>query len=641
METEYFKVDPFTDEERSSIFSQVNTVDYNLQMKFVKFASEYQDHYDTRTKQIESHMDLKNGNVIRSSISVLIITGSVFKNNIYVENGREENFYENAEDLSTAFYICHLFHYVYGIPYQQLLITSTQQEQFNGSNHSFTFNNSNYGLFQNVVLAQVGNTQYKFFLEKWLLERFVPFNSDFIKEKLSISEQYTKLFVFILDHESVDRFGELEYDKIIYTLNQISCKHFYVFNDSCYSTSLIDLINTSYSFNEFFPELPEEDSAKLFQHFSNMTSINDADSDFFIINFRNYISQNFKIETKDKLLKYLQEVDIKKLISLINYISKYLPSFECIPKHIAQFREKSTIFAESIHGGNSITLPPRRIYAFIYKNYRSCVSIFSSIFIEAFLSKPITFDEFCQKIKDLFPKYKNNFIDIIIKQHKKTIEEEQSNEKKKKQLKEDEEEETPEEIINKFFEIDPLDENHMHKTNNSSSEWPKFGEIFEDKKDNWNVDSSEVDPIEYENVYINQLLKYKLSFPKNPDNYGPSKEERLIKKYLQDFAKEFNKKLKAKNLKEFSLPKRLFNASNSTKEKILNQMRGKGFHTWTAFFTKINPYIVDNLYKGLEFLKYPIIRYANNINDEKDIPDLLSETYNTLLPFWKDYRLNY
>lgn len=70
-------------------------------------------------------------------------------------------------------------------------------------------------------------------------------------------------------------------------------------------------------------------------------------------------------------------------------------------------------------------------------------------------------------------------------------------------------------------------------------------------------------------------------------------------------------------------------------------MRGKGFHTWTAFFTKINPYIVDNLYKGLEFLKYPIIRYSNNINDGKDIPDLLSETYNTLLPFWKNYRLNY
>ena len=47
-------------------------------------------------------------------------------------------------------------------------------------------------------------------------------------------------------------------------------------------------------------------------------------------------------------------------------------------------------------------------------------------------------------------------------------------------------------------------------------------------------------------------------------------------------------------------------------------MRGKGFHIWTAFFTKINPYIVDNLSKGLEFLKYPIIRYANNINDEKN-----------------------
>lgn len=38
----------------------------------------------------------------------------------------------------------------------------------------------------------------------------------------------------------------------------------------------------------------------------------------------------------------------------------------------------------------------------------------------------------------------------------------------------------------------------MHKTNNSSSEWPKFGEIFEDKKDSWNVHSSEVDPKEYE-----------------------------------------------------------------------------------------------------------------------------------------------
>lgn len=42
-----------------------------------------------------------------------------------------------------------------------------------------------------------------------------------------------------------------------------------------------------------------------------MESINDADSDFFIINFRNYTSQNFQKESKDKLLKYLQEADIK------------------------------------------------------------------------------------------------------------------------------------------------------------------------------------------------------------------------------------------------------------------------------------------------------------------------------------------
>lgn len=54
-------------------------------------------------------------NSICTSISVLVIDGSVFKNKIICKNGREENFYENAEDLSTAFYIRNMFHYAYGI----------------------------------------------------------------------------------------------------------------------------------------------------------------------------------------------------------------------------------------------------------------------------------------------------------------------------------------------------------------------------------------------------------------------------------------------------------------------------------------------------------------------------------------------
>lgn len=54
-------------------------------------------------------------NNIRTSISVLVIAGSVFKNKTICKNGKEENIYENAEDLSTAFYICDMFHKVYGI----------------------------------------------------------------------------------------------------------------------------------------------------------------------------------------------------------------------------------------------------------------------------------------------------------------------------------------------------------------------------------------------------------------------------------------------------------------------------------------------------------------------------------------------
>lgn len=115
-----------------------------------------------------------------------------------------ESFQKNSEDLCSALLIRHLFHNAFGIPYPQILETSTQQSDFYCSNISidlisapktifdgnedvdlytekvgFNFeiqNEDEFELNQSINLSQVRDQNYKFYMQENLSNIVKPFN---------------------------------------------------------------------------------------------------------------------------------------------------------------------------------------------------------------------------------------------------------------------------------------------------------------------------------------------------------------------------------------------------------------------------------------------------------------------------------
>lgn len=96
-----------------------------------EFINKYDLHYEEKKKNIEQKTaELQDHQAIRSNIRVLIIVASI--SDCYTLKSLNEtgDFFENAEDFTIAFLICHLFHYAFLIPYSQILITSTEEDSF-------------------------------------------------------------------------------------------------------------------------------------------------------------------------------------------------------------------------------------------------------------------------------------------------------------------------------------------------------------------------------------------------------------------------------------------------------------------------------------------------------------------------------
>ena len=127
-------------------------------------------------------MQNKNNQEIRSKIRVLIIIGS-YPNFQFLD--KDSNYFEDAEDFTTAFLICHLFHYTFLIPYSQILITLTNENGFKDKNTNvrfqdmdsktksekindltFEFLDNEFGFSQNVNYAQIGKVQIKIRIRK-------------------------------------------------------------------------------------------------------------------------------------------------------------------------------------------------------------------------------------------------------------------------------------------------------------------------------------------------------------------------------------------------------------------------------------------------------------------------------------------
>ena len=98
---------------------------------FNQFVFNYYNFYSKRADQNKAIVDLNNE---RKNISILVIVGSSIEyiRSIYFEG----TYQKNSEDFSSALFIRHIFHNAFGIPYKQILITSTQNSDFYVNNRN-------------------------------------------------------------------------------------------------------------------------------------------------------------------------------------------------------------------------------------------------------------------------------------------------------------------------------------------------------------------------------------------------------------------------------------------------------------------------------------------------------------------------
>ena len=255
---------------------------------FNQFQYNYADFYEKRAKQNEINIDLDK----RKKIRILIIVGSSI--NSVKSKYFNGSYQKNSEDLSSALLIRHLFNNAFGIPYEQILITSTQNSDFYYSNIDidliakpntifdgindfdpftekvdFKFSLKNlyeFELNQSINLSQVRDQNYKFYMQEDLKNIIKPFNYYVIEKELRTnSDSY--LLVFFIDHGYTGGFSDnLPYQFFIERFLKIKCERFFVFNDSCCSGSLIKLINICNDFIDIFPNIedPTLESALFF-----------------------------------------------------------------------------------------------------------------------------------------------------------------------------------------------------------------------------------------------------------------------------------------------------------------------------------------------------------------------------------------
>ncbi|KAK8847265.1 hypothetical protein M9Y10_019851 [Tritrichomonas musculus] len=587
----------------------------------------------------------------RLNISILIIVGSSID---CIQSRFIDGIYQkNAEDLSTALLLRHLFHNSYGIPFNQILITSTQESDFyvkdtetelisqpnaifKGVNDSFLektdfhFTNKNeieFMLHQKINIAQVGDKQYKFFMKESLASIVKPFNINIIKKELTTNDN-SDLLVFFLDHGYTGGFSDdFPYQFFIERLLEINCKYFYVFNDSCGSGSLIKLINISRDFQSIFPNInnPTLESA-MFYFLTNLNKVYPAGvKDAIESKLYKIDSYECSSKIKEEMITRLNQINESSYQQISDFILNFDVEFRsvgCVPQHFLQFAKKATIFTSSLYNEKSLTLPGRKINISILDSSRIRVfgSIFSSILIEAFFHTqkghiPHSLRNFSQFISEKLISYKKKFMDIIIVQNayiNEMVENKSLLDKK---------------AINSFFSSNLIsDDLYYH----GKDTWPDFSSIMIDKN-YWNVDVSTVDQNEYQNVFFCMFKMNLHGSISNPNNFGPTKGKYNMDKFMNDFEFSVNSLIKSKHLSE----KFVIDNSKSKDQPIDLNCSGYG-----QFISLIRPVINCYNWPAIQLLKEPMSNFfCENPNNDEMYANIFSDAFKNIIPFWKGYDL--
>ena len=237
----------------------------------------------------------KDSNKQRSNLRVLVIIGSELK----IENIGKGDILLGNEDLSDALFIKQVFTSCYGLNENQILITSTQLQDFNNQEITISpvkiyFKRQNEEgkdktiegqkekiphlsiskdikekykkyvayYFKPIVSTQIGEDELHF--TQYYRNIINPFNRDYLKSLNS--DKNSELIIFFLDHRSTQTFSYIPYYHFIERISEIEFHHAIIFNEACNSGTLINLFKICKEFENMihikhsFPFLHKESS---------------------------------------------------------------------------------------------------------------------------------------------------------------------------------------------------------------------------------------------------------------------------------------------------------------------------------------------------------------------------------------------
>ena len=579
-----------------------------------------------------------NENELRKNFRVLIIIGTC----VQLKTICNDHYLNHNEDIVTALLIKHLFHYACGIPDEQILITSTNQDNFKmfiehpeynvysstsskESSMPLLYNNPSDIFFFDTIFAQVGTKQYHFRPDNRPIFDIEPFNQYFLQQFQTDSE--SELYVFYLDHGTEGFLQDFTYNLFVERLLSIQCKHMYIFNQSCDSGSLIDLITISKTIIELFSteDASKPSSKEIFhklfeisQKYSNVDITKEQQEE--------QIS-NELLEIKKHLIRFPSDVDIK-LKAIIKHLQFYKTSISIDPRIFAQFAEKATIICSSPFNLKSPALPLRRFFVGNKTTVSSHGGFFMSLIIQT-LFHPNEGDQninqFTQHIQKEFIKMKEdiglfirdqftysedhyNMINSPIFPNRFHLTQTQLQNNCQNNLNE----------LENYFNIDYSNNETCYYT---KEKLPDLKSIIYPQK-YWNIDITDVDISEYEGLkfYVFNPQKKNDSSP-----YGPCENVGDLLKFLSDFNKCIDKCLEGKTEIKTDWPSHKENYSPNT-QILYNKI-------WNKIRHLIDAYLIHAYNRVESFIKHNL---ENNFSTQPDLfVEACVETLETILPLYK------
>ena len=619
-------------------------VDDIYQERVIKFKA----YNAKRIKWIQDYTNSHPNNIeLRKKVRVLIIIGTC----VQLKTIGNDDYVKHNEDIVTALLIKHLFHYACAIPNDQILITSSNQNNFKIINDHPEYNvspsssppstppkeshmptlykNPNDIFFFQTIFAQVGTKQYHFRPDNGKRLAIFPFNQYFLQQFKTDPE--SELYVFFLDHGTAGFFQDFTYNFFVERLLTIQCKHMYIFNQSCYSGSLIDLITISKTIIELFSTedaskpTPKEIFLKLYE-----ISQNYSKDDLTKEQKEEQISKEL-LEIKKHLTRISDDVD-NKLKTIIEHLQFYKTSIPLDPIVFAQFGEKATIICSSPFYRKCPALPFRRFFI----GNKTTISSHGGVFISLIIQTLFHPDDGDENIEQFIRHIQNEFITMkpatepFIKEQF-TYSEAHYNKifypllcngylLTKSQLQNDCQDNLDE--LENYYKIDYTQNETCYYTINKL---PNIKSIIY-PEEYWNVDITDVDISEYDG-----LKSYDFTYYVNPQKkhdsgqYGPCEDVGDLLKFLSDFNKCIDKCLEDKTEIKTEWPSHKENYSANTQilyHKIWNKIR----HL-------IDAYLIHAYNHVESFIKHNL---EHNFSTQPDLfVKACVETLETILPLYK------